>query len=127
MGRSPRYGCLGGFGSTCQAKVCHLCRDALTHPVPLDDERPPPGPPGDLRPMPVAGRAVAVVDRRSEEAQAGEPQGESLGDAPRDDQPVEPPDVISPVALPEGRIVGVGHGSSPPWLGFGMLSKWPTS
>src|SRR5205823_9630361 len=44
-----------------------------------------------------------------EEAQAGDPEGEVLGDRPRDEHPVEPPKGIAPVALPEGRIVDVGH------------------
>src|SRR4051794_38229558 len=83
---------------------------ALALPVPLNDQRPPPGPPRDLRPPPVARHALAP--RRPEEAQARDPEGELPGDRPRDDQPVDPPEGIATMSHPEGRFAGIRHGPS---------------
>jgi hypothetical protein len=96
--------------------------------MPLDNEGSPPGLPRNLRPPPVAGRVVAMILRRPEETQAGDPEGEILGDRPRDAHSVEPPQGIAPVALSEGRIVGDGNVSIlPPGQSQGHSAKRPTT
>jgi len=123
--RGPCRACRGNGEriSKGRARSPPLGRAASILSMPLDDQGAPPGVSCNLRPQPVAGRAVTVVHRRPEKTQAGDPEGELLGDRPRDDHPIEPPECIAPAALPEVRIVGGGHGRSSLGVGVGQVRQ----